>query len=89
MSPAGFARTPFQPADQRGYQAGLVRAATVPDAIAQLERNYALFQGDFPALIPFRQGLPALEARLRAGETALLDAAFLELWREAGASARS
>jgi len=68
-------------------QSGLVPAASTGEAVPWLERAYLGLEGDFPEVVPLRARLPDLHERLAAGETDLLDAAFIANWDEAQAQA--
>lgn len=61
-------------------QNGLVSPASTEQAVPWLERAYRMLDADFPEVSPLRAGLPGLQARLRGGETDLLDSAFMANW---------
>jgi glycosyltransferase involved in cell wall biosynthesis len=62
-------------------QLGLVTPQEALQGIAELERAYRLFEEGFPELVHRRESVPALKARLEAGDRDLIDEAYVTEWR--------
>lgn len=62
-------------------QLGLVTPEVALRGLPELERAYRLFEAPFPELTHRKERLPALKARLEAGETQVADDEFKAEWR--------